>query len=169
MPARKLNSFLTEPNSPLSRLTAAAQRLSALARIWESIAPIGLASYCRVGRLDDGILTLYADNGSIASKLNQQLPSLLIQFQQQTQSKSQQRGGEITGIRIDVQVNPPLSKSLTAQKNPISNQGIACLKELELELPESSLKGALTNLIEHQRQLKQGHPTDGDREADDQQ
>ena len=146
MAARKLDSFLSEASSPLSRLTAAAQRLNALSDLWESIAPIGLARFCRVGRLDSGVLTLYADNGSVASKLMQQLPSLLTKFQK--------RGGEITGIQIDVQVNLPLAKPLPVKKNAISTQGLASLEKLKLDLPESILKEALTNLLRHQSRSK---------------
>lgn len=146
MAARRLDSFLSEASSPLSRLNAAAQRLNALSQLWESIAPIGLARFCRVGRLDSGVLTLYTDNGAIASKLKQQLPSLLTKFQQ--------RGGEITGIHVDVQVNLPLAKSLPVKKNPISDQGIASLEKLESNLPDSELKVALTNLLRHQRRSK---------------
>jgi len=146
MAARKLDSFLSETSSPLSRLNAAAQRLNTLSDLWESIAPIGLARFCRVGRLDDGVLTLYADNGAVASKLMQQLPSLLTKFQQ--------RGGEITGIQIDVQVNLPLTKTLPAKKNAISNQGLASLEKLKLDLPESGLKEALTNLLRNQHRSK---------------
>jgi hypothetical protein len=142
MAARKLDYFLSEASSPLSRLNAAAQRLNALSLLWESIAPIGLARFCRVGCLDSGVLTLYADNGAVASKLMQQLPSLLTKFQQ--------RGGEITGIHIDVQVNLPLANPLPAKKNAISAQGIASLEKLKLDLPESNLKEALTNLLQHQ-------------------
>ncbi len=160
MSARKLETFLHEPNSPLSRLTAAAQRLSELAQIWESIAPIGLARYSRVGRIDNGVVTLYTDNGAIASKLNQQLPSLLTKFQQ--------RGGEITGILVDVQVNQPSSKPVTTQKNPISYSGLSCLTQLERELPVSALKEALTNLIRHQIGSNQDQTTDRNRQADDQ-
>ena len=160
MSARKLDSFLHEPSSPLSRLTAAAQRLSALSQIWESIAPFGLALYSRVGRLDHGVLTLYADNGAIASKLNQQLPSLL--------TKLQQRGGEITGILVDVQVNQPSPRPEMVQKHAISKQGLASLEKLEHELPESALKGALTNLLKHQLGSKQDQPTNGDSQTDDQ-
>ena len=147
MPARKLDSFLSESSSPLCRLTAAAKRLSALSRLWESLAPTGMARSCRVGCLDGGVLTLYADNGAIASKLKQQLPSLLTKFQQ--------RGGEITGIQVDVQVNLPLTNSRTAKKSAISNQGLSSLKELEHELPDSDLKVALTNLIQNQGGSKQ--------------
>jgi len=70
------------------------------------------------------------------------LPSLLTKFQQ--------RGSEITGIRVDVQVNLPLTKPEPPQKSAISEQGLASLEKLEQDLPESELKVALTNLIRHQ-------------------
>ena len=53
MTSRKLDSFFSESGSPLSRLALAAQRLNVISRIWETVAPIGLARSCRVGRLDD--------------------------------------------------------------------------------------------------------------------
>ena len=143
MTARKLDSFFITPASPLNRLALAAQQLNSVSRIWETVAPIGLARFCRVGRLDSGVLTLFADNGAIASKIKQQLPSLL--------EKLQQRGGEITGIRIDVQVKIPLSERATPPKQAISPQSLASLERLDAELEESPLKEALTNLIKHHR------------------
>ena len=141
MTARKLDSFLSVPASPLNRLALAAQRLNSVSRIWETVAPIGLARFCRVGRLDDGVLTLFADNGAIASKIKQQLPSLL--------DKLQQRGSEINGIRIDVQVKIPSPEPATRSKQAISPQSLASLKSLDAVLEESPLKEALTNLIKH--------------------
>ena len=143
MTARKLDSFFITPASPLNRLALAAQQLNSISRIWETVAPIGLALFCRVGRLDDGVLTLLADNGAIASKIKQQLPSLL--------DKLQQRGCEITGIRIDVQVKIPLPERTTPPKQAISPKSLASLERLDAELEESPLKEALTNLIKHHR------------------
>ncbi|MDP1682683.1 MAG: DUF721 domain-containing protein [Burkholderiales bacterium] len=130
----------------MNRLALAAQRLNAISRIWETVAPIGLARSCRVGRLDDGVLTLLADNGAIASKIKQQLPSLL--------EKLQQRGSEITGIRVDVQVKIPSPERASAPKQGISQQSLASLEKLDNELEASPLKEALTNLIKHHRESK---------------
>lgn len=141
MTARKLDTFFSEPASPLNRLAHAAQRLNAISRIWETVAPIGLARSCRAGRLDDGVLTLFTDNGAIASKMKQQLPSIL--------EKIQQRGGKITGIQVDVQVKIPSPEPVVAPKTGISEQSLACLAKLGTELSESPLKEALTNLIRH--------------------
>ncbi len=130
----------------MNRLALAAQRLNAISRIWETVAPIGLARSCRVGRLDDGVLTLLADNGAIASKIKQQLPSLL--------EKLQQRGSEITGIRVDVQVKIPSPERASAPKQGISQQSLASLEKLDNELEDSPLKEALTNLIKRHRESK---------------
>lgn len=146
MTTRKLETFLSEPTSPLNRLAQAAQQLNSVSRIWETVAPIGLARFCRVGHLDGGTLTLLADNGAIASKIKQQLPTLL--------EKLQQRGGQITGIRVDVQVKSPSSERLIAPKLGISEQSLASLEKLDAELEDSPLKEALTNLINHHRDSK---------------
>lgn len=146
MTARKLDTFFSEPISPLNRLAHEAQRLNSISRIWETVAPIGLARSCRVARLDNGVLTLLADNGAIASKIKQQLPSLL--------AKLHQRGSEITGIQVGVQVTVPSPKSARVPKRGISDQSLASLEKLDTELPDSPLKQALTNLIKHQRDLK---------------
>lgn len=146
MTARKLDTFFSEKASPLNRLAHAAQQLKTLSHIWETVAPIGLARSCRVGHLEDGILTLLADNGAIASKIKQQLPSLL--------EKLQKRGVKITGIRIEVQVKIPLRDTVVAPKKGISAQSLASLEKLDTELEASPLKEALTNLIKHQRALK---------------
>ena len=139
MTARKLDSFFITPASPLNRLALAAQQLNSVSRIWETVAPIGLALFCRVGRLDDGVLTLFADNGAVASKIKQQLPSLL--------EKLQQRGSEITGIRIEVQVNIASPVTPPTPKSAISKRSLGSLQSLSTGLDESPLKEALTNLI----------------------
>lgn len=160
MTSRKLDSFFSELGSPLGRLALAAQRLNAISRIWETVAPIGLARSCRAGRLDDGALTLFADNGAVASKIKQQLPSLLDKFQR--------RGVKITGIRVEVQVKIPLSKSRVAPKSGISTRSLASLEKLDTELADSPLKEALTDLIRHQRESRQHNASDDDPDGDHQ-
>lgn len=160
MSARKLGSYLNEPTSPLSRLNAAAQRIRAFAHIWESVAPIELTRYCRVGRIDEDVLTLYADNGAIATKLNQQLPSLLEKFRK--------RGGKITGIRIAVQVKQPLTQPKASAKPGISPVAYSQLEAFSSGLEDSPLKLALTNLLKSQDYLKEKNSTYGESGPHDQ-
>lgn len=145
MTARKLSGFLSEPASGLARLTREAKRLLALSQVWEAIAPPALARSVRVGPVRDGVLTLFADNGAAAAKLKQQLPRLLSSFRQ--------RGHDLTGITVQVQVTTPSwSPRKTVSRPPIPPAALAGLRALEQELAPSPLKRALTNLLRHQTQ-----------------
>ena len=140
--ARKLNAFLNEPASRLQALTQHANRLIEIQRIWDKSAPQPLARACRVATLDNKTLTLYADNGAVAAKVKQQLPSLLAQFVK--------RGIEITAIRVEVQAKllSPHEKIVSHQS--LSRIGLAHLAKLQQNLEESPLKTALARLIRHQ-------------------
>lgn len=164
MTARKLSGFLSEPTSGLSRLTAEAKRLLVLSHIWEAIAPSSLARFSRVGPVKDRVLTLYADNGAVAAKLKQQLPRFLLNFRQ--------RGHDLTALRVVVQVNGMSRKPAQRSAKPgISAAGIASLAQLEHDLAPSTLKQALTHLLQHQQHgesaLEQDHAPHGDQAKDD--
>lgn len=147
MTARRLQSFFEEAASPLQRLAQAANRLLSISRIWESVAPKELARSCRVGHLKDGVLTLYASNGALASKIKHLAPRLMAQLQG--------RGCQVNGIRVEVQVTVPSLGPGKAPKRSVPAQGLDSLEKLEHELPESDLKRAITNMITHQRGSKQ--------------
>ncbi len=143
MTARKLSGFLDEPTSGLGPLAREARRLLALNRVWEAIAPPGLARSSRVGLVKDGVLTLYADNGAAAARLKAQLPRLLSNFRQ--------RGYDLNGIRVEVQVKT-MSWEPAARPAPpaIPPAALRELGELERRLAPSPLKRALTNLLRRQ-------------------
>ena len=143
MTARKLQSFFSESASPLHRLAQAANRLLSITRIWESVAPKDLVRACQVGHLKDGVLTLYAYNGAVASKIKHLAPRLVTQLQG--------RGGQVTGIQVVVQVTVASPKLQKAPKKGVPDTGLNSLKNLESELPDSNLKQAITNLIRHQQ------------------
>lgn len=138
MPAHPAHSFLNAaPN--LQALLQQAQKLLALQLAWNEVAPKPLAAASRVGALRQQTLIVYANNGAIAGKLRQLVPSLL--------EKIQKRGVEITAIRVDVQVEalPPgkKPKDLTVSHNALSS-----LEKLERSLADSPLKNALHTLIQ---------------------
>lgn len=138
MPAHPAHSFLNAaPN--LQTLLQQAQKLLALQQAWNEVAPKPLAAASKVGALRQQTLIVYANNGAIAGKLRQLVPSLL--------EKIQKRGVEITAIRVDVQVEalPPgkKPKDLTVSHNALSS-----LEKLEQSLADSPLKNALHTLIQ---------------------
>src|ERR1043166_34050 len=95
MPANKISSLLTA-TSGLKSLSLQAQGLIELQQIYSENAPAELFEAIRVGYLKAGTLFLLADNGAIAAKLRQLTPRLLVNFRK--------RRKEITGIRVEVQV-----------------------------------------------------------------
>ena len=138
MPAHPAHSFLSSaPN--LQALLQQAQKLLAVQNTWNEIAPKPLAAASRVGAVRQQTLIVYANNGAVAGKLRQLVPSLL--------EKIQKRGIEITAIRVDVQVEAPppgkKPKDLTVSHNALSS-----LAKLEQSLTDSPLKSALHTLIQ---------------------
>lgn len=122
-------------------MLAKAQVLSALQRLFISVAPPHLAqsSKIQVLSLHLGTLTIAVANASIAAKLRQLAPELAVMMQG--------RGCEVSGIRVRVQVSfdrlqpkpAPHRLSKTVQKT---------LNEFCLSLDESPLKLALKKLAD---------------------
>lgn len=137
MTAHTVRSFLNSaPN--LHRLLEEAQKLQALQTAWNNVAPRPLAASSAVGALHGKTLIVYTANGAVAGKLRQLVPSLL--------KKLHERGIEVTGIQIDVQVTAPQSKP--RQKDlTISDKALNNLVQLESGLEDSPLKSALKALI----------------------
>ncbi|MDP3482743.1 MAG: DUF721 domain-containing protein [Sulfuricella sp.] len=139
MPAHPAHSFLSvAPN--LQALLQQAQKLLVLQKAWNEVAPKPLADASRVGAVRQQTLIVYANNGAIAGKLRQLVPSLL--------EKIQKRGIEVTAIRVDVQVEaPPPGKK--PKDLAVSHNALSSLGKLEHSLADSPLKNALQNLIRH--------------------
>jgi hypothetical protein len=115
----------------------------ALQKIFEQIAPASLIRYSQVLQLERQILTLGANNGAIAAKLRQLAPELAKAFQD--------RGCEITGIQVRVQVIQTVAQSV-AKRTELSIAGQQRLIELAMELPDSPLKNALKRLAEKHKE-----------------
>ena len=121
----------------LRQLSGKAGQLLALQQLYEQVAPASLMRYSRVLQLEQQILTLAANNGAIAAKLRQLAPELT--------SMLQNKGCEVTGIQVRVQVTLPATEH-TAAPPMLSAAGRKRLTELALELPDSPLKSALQRL-----------------------
>lgn len=137
MPAHLANSFLNAaPN--MQSLLQQAQKLLLLQKAWNEVAPKPLATASIVGAAHQQTLIVYANNGAIAGKLRQLAPRLLEELQN--------RGIEITAIRVDVQVRiPPPGKK--AKDLAVSHNALISLENLENNLADSPLKTALQTLI----------------------
>ena len=138
MSTHKLNHYI-DGSPALHNLTQQAERLIALQRTWHSLAPEALARYCSVASFENNILVIYTDNGAIASKLKQQLPTLL--------AKLQQRKIEVTLIRVEVQAQPLHTNHHKIKEIALSPGGIESLTRLADNLEDTPLKSALTAML----------------------
>jgi hypothetical protein len=134
--SQRLNSYFgTSPE--LRRLSGQARELLALQRHYEQLAPPALARFSHVLQLERQTLTLAAGNGAVAAKLRQLAPELLRQLQD--------RGCEITEIRVRVQVGLPPAKCHGVPVR-LSAAGRRQLIDSAEKMPDSPLKSALRRL-----------------------
>jgi hypothetical protein len=108
-----------------------------------TIIPPRLAEHCAAGYPNDGKLTIFASNGSIAAKLKQISPSLL--------QKMQNLGWEVTSIQIATQAHYQASNTdhFNPKKRHLAQSGIASLTQLAASLPASALKTAIESLLKN--------------------
>jgi hypothetical protein len=134
--SQRLNSYFGA-SPELRQLSNKARQLLALQRHYEQIAPASLMRCSRILQLEQKILTLAANNGAVAAKLRQLAPELTKMLQN--------KGCEITGIQVKVQVTLPAAECTPAPPM-LSATGRKRLIELAVELPDSPLKSALQRL-----------------------
>lgn len=135
---QRLNSYF-RASPELRQLSGKAGQILALQRHYEQVAPASLLRSSSVLQLEQHVLTLAANNGAVAAKLRQLAPELV--------QLLQNRGCEITGIQVKVQVTLPVATSI-APPSVVSAMGRKRLTELAAELPDSPLKNALQRLAE---------------------
>lgn len=121
----------------LAHLTNHTQHILIAQKAWQSIAPAEMRTHTQAGEVRHKRLTIYCDNGAVATKIKMQLPTLLSQLQKQ--------GLEVTAIRVVVQVK----SYKIAVKKPhriIDEQGAEALKKLAESMTGSALGASLERL-----------------------
>jgi hypothetical protein len=121
----------------LQALNREIRQLMVLQSVLAEALPENLAASATVASMNAGELILFADNGAVAAKLRQITPRILTSLRQ--------RGCEITGIRLKVQVsirdNPLPRKQIS-----LSVEARNVIDSLTDRLPSSPLKLALNRL-----------------------
>ena len=137
----KLKTLLdTQQN--LKQLSGKLQRLRTIQSAYELIAPTSLKHASHVMNVDNGLLTLAANNGTVAAKLRQMTPDLL--------ERLKLHGCEVTGIQVKVQVTLPRP---ARHKSPatLGPKGKQQLDTLADTLLDSPLKTALQRFTRNSR------------------
>ena len=142
MPLRNIR-HLIDVSSELATVRKKTQRQAALQQAYVDYTPVEFAyltKASRVGYIKTGTLYLLADNAAVAAKLRQVLPRLLPLF-----SKLE---AEVTGIKVELQVNLPQKKSLgQGKKSMLPFDSIEKFKHLSQTVRDPALKLAITNLV----------------------
>ena len=130
---------LLNGNQELRPLLAKVQALSALQRHFISVAPPHLAqsSQVQVLGLQLGTLSIAVANATVAAKLRQLAPELVVMMQD--------KGCEVSGIRVKVQVSFDRLQPKPAP-HKLSKKAQNALNELSLSLNDSPLKLALEKM-----------------------
>ncbi len=143
MPTRKLSALIVD-TAGLTALNQATQRIAALQQLYTACAPPDLIQASRVVNHRNGMLVIAADNGAVAAKLRQQAPRLLKNMQKQ--------GGEVTGIRVQVQVERSSPAARTqAEKALLSIDSIDNFERLSKQVKDPELRSALARFAARRR------------------
>jgi hypothetical protein len=123
-----------------------AARARALLRVQAALdraLPAALAGHVRVMLLENGVLSLAADSGAVASRLRQQTDAVIAALGK--------RGVEARGVRISV--NPELLARYTppVEKAGVPRAALDGLAHLNAEIEDGPLKEALGRLLRHHR------------------
>jgi hypothetical protein len=136
--AQQLKSLLSS-SQELRPLIVKAQTLSDLQIHYIAVAQphLALSTQVQVLGLQLGTLSIAAANATIAAKLRQLAPEMVV--------KLQHRGCEVSGIRVKVQVSFDRGQR-TPVPRKLSKTAQNALKGLSLNLDDSPLKSALERM-----------------------
>ncbi len=142
LPARQANAFLAD-NDKLRQLSTQVQALLTLQRIWETVAPANLAGVSHIGQDEFGQTTIYCDNGAVAAKLRQQLPTLA--------EALRSKGVATAYLQVKVRAQALPVPTRTVHKREISRAGLDNIAQLSDGLEAGELKSALDHLLARHR------------------
>ncbi|MBA2483994.1 MAG: DUF721 domain-containing protein [Nitrosomonas sp.] len=145
MATRKVNTYFRilgkEPEH--EDLLLKIDKLNKIQQSSSKIIPSHLAEHCTIGLPTNGKLTIFAQNGAIATKLKQITPSVL--------KKIRNLGWEITSIQIATQAHSQAKNGdkINPKKRHLGQKGVTSLTQLAENLSDSPLKTAIESLLKN--------------------
>jgi hypothetical protein len=139
-------SRLLDENADLKPLATRLAYIRRLQRRYRSLAPEQLAEASRVCAIDGTTVVICATSGAVASALRHVAPRLLEGLRDLARKSSKHsRDQELTGIRIEVQVDVPKPKVSVTARSPMPVDKLA---QIAGRLSESPLKETLERIAE---------------------
>ena len=139
-------SRLLDENADLKPLATRLAYIKRLQRRYRSLAPEQLAEASRVCAIDGTTIVICAMNGPVASALRHLAPRLLEGLRDLARKSSKHsRDQELTGIRIELQVDIPKPRVKSIARTPMPTEK---LSKLAAGLSDSPLKETLERISE---------------------
>ena len=140
-------------NSPdLGPVRDRLEKVRQLQGLYRSIAPDALASSSRVCAVDGTTVVIRADNAPVAAALRALAPRLLAGLNRLSgpgkKPFKNKREQELTGLRVEVQVDAPAPSRKVRAREPIPVDRLA---DVARGLSDSPLKDALDRIVGAQR------------------
>lgn len=142
MPARPIGDLLAATEE-LKALRGRTRRIRKLQSVYFEAAPRALATASRVKNFKAGTLFVAADNAAVAAKLRQLAPTVLASIRK--------TDGEVTGLRIEVQVRGMAAPARGRGVNPLGPEAVRQFDVLADTVSSRRLRAALKKLVRHQR------------------
>lgn len=144
----KINTVLGQDQT----LTKLQQRVDAMALVnefWQSAAPKLLSEQSVAHQLQDGMLTVLANNAAVASKIKLSQASLLKALKNSQESYAEFSLCKVTAISVKVQVKSS-PRAPTKRMIKLSATGAQHLNALAVQMGDSRLAGILKKLAAKQ-------------------
>ena len=140
----KLQQLFASEQTKLHSYQQKTQHLSQLAQCLNQTVGWQIGQHCQIGNFHQGILTIYANNSSYATRLNFQQSQILLNFRRNVLP-------ELIDIKIKVLPQASIGRKSTTKplkKQQLSHQTADALLEVSEQAPEK-LKQALQRLAQH--------------------
>ncbi|MGB8517672.1 MAG: DciA family protein [Gallionella sp.] len=126
-------------NTEFRAILGKAELLQNLQQTFSACTPENLAHACQMLSLDYGVLTIATANATVAAKLRQLAPEITLNMKN--------RGAEVSGIRVKVQVSyaAPVKPGKSRE---LSSTAHTAIQQLSDSLSESPLKDALKKMAD---------------------
>jgi hypothetical protein len=138
---------LLDENAELRPLAERLLQIKRLQRRYRTLAPEQLAQASRVCAIDGTTVVIGASSGPVAAALRHLAPRLLEGLQSVRRTSKHSRDQELTSIRIEVQVEPPVRKRTVVSRGEMPKEKLSGIAR---GLADSPLKETLERIAADQ-------------------
>ena len=136
-------SRLLGDNAELQPLSRRLDDIRRLQKRYRTLVPEGLANASRVCAIDGTTVVICAGSGAVAATLRHLAPRVLEALRAGRKPSKHARDQELTSIRIEVQVAPPVPKRPVKPRGEMPRERLARAAE---RMSDSPLKETLTRM-----------------------